>query len=108
MLTISCQVSPDTNSPPGYIVRTALLDILDIFEVNRKECARLLLEYPKWNLHGTFKPKPGVTALGDPVPGKDWQLESTIIEVRFSNPVSNDSCLTYSVIVGSRSLFDPA
>jgi nuclear cap-binding protein subunit 1 len=71
-------------------VRTALLDILDIFEVNRKECARLLLEYPKWNLPGTFKPKPGVTALGDPVPGKDWQLESTIIEVRFPNPISND------------------
>jgi nuclear cap-binding protein subunit 1 len=71
-------------------VRTALLDILDIFEVNRKECARLLLEYPKWNLPGTFKPKPGVAALGDPVPGKDWQLESTIIEVRFPNPISND------------------
>ena len=71
-------------------MRTALLDILDIFEVNRKECARLLLEYPKWNLPGTFKPKPGVTALGDPVPGKDWQLESTIIEVRFPNPTSND------------------
>ena len=82
------QISPDTNSPPGYIVRTALLDILDIFEVNRKECARLLLEYPKWNLPGTFKPKPGVAALVDPVPGKDWQLESTIIEVGFCNPCS--------------------
>jgi nuclear cap-binding protein subunit 1 len=62
-------------------VRTALLDITDIFEVNRKECARLLLEYPKWNLPGTFKPKPGATVTADPVPGKDWQLESTIIEV---------------------------
>jgi hypothetical protein len=108
LLNITSQISPDTNSPPGYIVRTALLDILDIFEVNRKECARLLLEYPKWNLPGTFKPKPGVTALGDPVPEKDWQLESTIIEVRFPNPVSNDSCLTDSVTVGYRSLFDPA
>ncbi|KAF8164887.1 MIF4G like-domain-containing protein [Crassisporium funariophilum] len=73
-------ISPDTNSPAGYIVRTALLDIIEIFEVNRKECARLLLEYPKWNLPGTFKPKPGATAIVEPVAGKDWQLESTIIE----------------------------
>ena len=86
LLSIPFQISPDTNSPPGYIVRTTLLDILDIFEVNRKECARLLLEYPKWNLPGTFKPKPGATVVVDPVPGKDWQLESTIIEVRFPRP----------------------
>ncbi|KIM34800.1 hypothetical protein M413DRAFT_450056 [Hebeloma cylindrosporum] len=73
-------VSPDPNSPPGYVVRTALLDIVEIFEVNRKECARLLLEYPKWNLPGTFKAKPGATTVVEPAPGKDWQLESTIIE----------------------------
>ncbi|PPQ68653.1 hypothetical protein CVT24_005384 [Panaeolus cyanescens] len=73
-------VSPDPNTPAGYIIRTALLDIVDIFEVNRKECARLLLEYPKWNLPGTFKPKPGAPTTVEPTPGKDWQLESTIIE----------------------------
>jgi nuclear cap-binding protein subunit 1 len=49
--------------------------------VNRKECARLLLEYPKWTIPGTFKPKPGGSVIPDPVPGKDWQLESTVIEV---------------------------
>ncbi|KAF8898142.1 MIF4G like-domain-containing protein [Gymnopilus junonius] len=73
-------VSPDPNTPHGYVLRTALLDIIDIFEVNRKECARLLLEYPKWNLPGTFKPKPGAPATTDPLPAKDWQLESTVIE----------------------------
>jgi nuclear cap-binding protein subunit 1 len=31
-----------------------------------------------WTLPGTFKPKPDE---GDPVPGKDWQLEMTILEV---------------------------
>ncbi|KAF6762456.1 cap binding protein 80-PB [Ephemerocybe angulata] len=74
------EVSPDFVNPAGYVIRTAILDILDIFEVNRKECARLLLEYPKWNLPGTFKPKPGSTMAVEPAPGKDWQLESTIIE----------------------------
>jgi nuclear cap-binding protein subunit 1 len=59
-----------------------LLDTIEIFEVNRKECARLLLEYPKWTVPGTFKPKPGAPATIDPVPNKDWQLESTVIEVR--------------------------
>ncbi|TFK74356.1 hypothetical protein BDN72DRAFT_886358 [Pluteus cervinus] len=73
-------VSPNPNTPQGYAIRTALIDIIDIFDVNRKECARLLLEYPKWSLPGTFKPKPGITAELEPVPEKDWQLESTIIE----------------------------
>lgn len=76
------KVSPNPKSPAGYIVRTALMDMIEIFEVNRKESARLLLEYPKWSLPGTFKPKPGATTTTDPEPGKDWQLESTIIEVR--------------------------
>ncbi|KAF7330841.1 Nuclear cap-binding protein subunit 1 [Mycena venus] len=73
-------ITPDPKTPAGYAVRTGILDILDIFEVNRKECARLLLEYPKWTIPGTFKPKPGGAVVPDPVPGKDWQLESTIIE----------------------------
>ncbi|KAJ7904295.1 MIF4G like-domain-containing protein [Mycena olivaceomarginata] len=49
-------------------------------KVNRKECARLLIEYSKWTIPGTFKPKPGGSVVLEPVPGKDWQLESTIVE----------------------------
>ncbi|KAG6880677.1 hypothetical protein C0995_004955, partial [Termitomyces sp. Mi166 len=45
------------------------------------ECARLLLEYPKWNLPGAFKPKPGAPVDVEPATGKYWQLESTILEV---------------------------
>lgn len=75
-------VSPDFTNPAGYVIRTTISDIVEIFEVNRKDCARLLLEYPKWNLPGTFKPKPGSTVNVEPAPGKDWQLESTIIEVK--------------------------
>jgi hypothetical protein len=67
-------------------VRTDLLDIVEIFEVNRKECARLLVEYPKWTVTGTFKPRPGDPAEASdriPLPERDWQLESTLIEVLF-------------------------
>ncbi|KAI0318093.1 MIF4G like-domain-containing protein [Amylostereum chailletii] len=77
------EVTPDPLSPAGYAARADLLDIMEIFEINRKECSRLLVEYPKWTVEGAFKPRPG--GAGDvpdrtPVPGKDWQLESTIIE----------------------------
>ena len=74
------QITPDPTTPAGYAVRTAILDIIDIFEVNRKECARLLLEYPKWTLPGTFKPNPNAAAQ-ESVAGKDWQIHSTIMEV---------------------------
>ncbi|EPQ59678.1 hypothetical protein GLOTRDRAFT_71322 [Gloeophyllum trabeum ATCC 11539] len=77
------EVTPDPVSPAGYAVRSALLDIVEIFEVNRKECARLLIEYPKWTLPGTFKPRPGTPAelQPEPAPGKNWQLESTLMEI---------------------------
>lgn len=60
-----------------------MIDTVDIFDINRKECSRLLLEYPKWSLPGTFKPKPGSTAEYEPLAGKDWQLDSTVLEASF-------------------------
>jgi nuclear cap-binding protein subunit 1 len=78
------QVTADPKAPSGYVVRTDLLDIIEIFEVNRKECARLLIEYPKWTVTSTFRPRPGdpaETSERKPIPGRDWQLESTLIEV---------------------------
>ncbi|KAK2462294.1 hypothetical protein APHAL10511_005600 [Amanita phalloides] len=96
-------ITPDPNTPTGYALRTALQDIIDIFEVNRKECARLLLEYPKWNLPGTFKPKPGAPVELDPVEGKDWQLESTILEMILGAclvvPESTSKSLYYSSLI---------
>ncbi|KAJ7929117.1 MIF4G like-domain-containing protein [Mycena leptocephala] len=96
-------ITPDPKTPAGYAVHTGLLDILDIFEVNRKECARLLLEYPKWTIPGTFKPKPGGSVIPDPVPGKDWQLESTVIEnvlgAYFVLPESSHKSIYYIGII---------
>ncbi|PBK65728.1 hypothetical protein ARMSODRAFT_940305 [Armillaria solidipes] len=97
-------VSPDYNTPEGYAVRTDLVSILDIFEVNRKECARILLEYPKWMLPGTFKPKPGAPVVDiEPVPGRSWQLESTIIETIlgafFVLPESSQKSIYYMSVI---------
>lgn len=77
------KVVPDPMTPAGYALKSTLLDIIDIYDVNRKECARILLEFPKWTPHGTFRqkpnPPPGIQ-ISDPVPGKDWQLENTIVD----------------------------
>ncbi|KAJ4471983.1 MIF4G like-domain-containing protein [Lentinula aciculospora] len=75
-------VTPDPNTPAGYAVRIDLLAMIDIFEVNRKEAARLLLEYPKWVVPGTFKPKPGAPPPElEPLVNYNWQLESTLLEI---------------------------
>ncbi|KAH7888158.1 MIF4G like-domain-containing protein [Phlebopus sp. FC_14] len=74
-------VTPDPSTIAGFLIRSNILDTIDIFEVNRKECARLLLEYPKWCVPGTFKTRSAVPP-GEEDPGaKNWQLESTVIEV---------------------------
>ena len=73
-------MTPDPTTPAGFILRSNILDTIDIFEVNRKECARLLLEYPKWTLPGIFKARPGAPP-SPLVEGKNWDLDNTLIEV---------------------------
>lgn len=68
-------------SVSGFLIRSAIRDMVDIFEVNRKECARLLLEYPKWCIPGTFKPRPGAPPAEEDLSAKNWQLESAVVEV---------------------------
>jgi len=44
---------------------------------------------------GTFKPRPGDPAEASdrkPIPGRDWQLESTLIEVLFSLLLASVVC----------------
>lgn len=74
-------MTPDPGSIYGFLIRSNLRDTIDIFEVNRKECARLLLEYPKWCMVGTFRPAPGAPLLEDDSNAYNWQLECAIIEV---------------------------
>lgn len=61
-------------------MRSTILDLVHIFEVNRKETARMLLALPRYFAEGTFKP-----AAGAPVedesdkPVSTLSLESLII-----------------------------
>lgn len=99
-VSLFLQITPDPSTPAGYCLRSAFSDVIDIFEVNRKECARLLLEMPKWFAAGTFKPKPGTVPQNDVELKLDmgWQLESTVIEVsRPDNPNRSGASLQLGI-----------
>jgi len=73
------------------VVRSALTDVINIFEVNRKECARIALEMPRWFEWGTFKAKSGAGSepeKNDDNPdggnGLEWSLENSILEVNWA------------------------
>jgi len=93
-------------TPAGYALKSALLDIIDIYDVNRKECARILLEFPKWTPPGTFRPKPNPppgVQIPDPVPGKDWQLENTVVDnvlgAMYALPDSRQRSMYYIALI---------
>ena len=74
------------------VLRTLVNDVIDIFEVNRKECAKILLELPRWVGRNTFKTRATAekprTEEGDnnpdePTEASEWILEHLLLEVRF-------------------------
>jgi len=82
---------PGPDDKAGNVLRGLITDIVNLYEVNRKEGAGVLLELPRWVKKGTFKdPKaPKKTDEDDeemqkddePVEGPMWSLENLIVEV---------------------------
>ncbi|TXT14535.1 uncharacterized protein COLE_00728 [Cutaneotrichosporon oleaginosum] len=68
-------VVPPTNTVLGWTVRSLLLDTLNIFEVNRKECARFLLNIPRYLTPGTFKSETSEST---------YSLESSVVSTILS------------------------
>ncbi len=67
-----------------------MIDIIEIYEVNRIECAALLMRVPDFVLPDTFsepppRPPPGEAA---PLPHGEWTRPSTIINVVVSSMLS--------------------
>lgn len=48
-------IVPPADTVMGWTLRSLFLDMINIYEVNRKECARLLLALPHSLVPGTFK-----------------------------------------------------
>lgn len=68
---------PGLYDPNGAVLRSLIHDIIDLYETNRKEAAKLLLELPLWVVAGTFKGTP----VEDGEPGPEWVLENLVVEV---------------------------
>jgi nuclear cap-binding protein subunit 1 len=68
-------VVPPTNTMLGWTLRSLLLDTLNIFEVNRKECARFLLTISRYLAPGTFKSEESEST---------YSLESSVVSVILS------------------------
>ena len=85
---------PDT--PDGWTLRGLVLDIINIFEVNRKDCARILLTLPRYVAPGTFKPPQSAPAPADDAEVSTLSYESLII-----------STILASLLTLPRSAFKP-
>ncbi|KAG8833852.1 hypothetical protein FRC17_009969 [Serendipita sp. 399] len=62
----------------GYLLRSTYEDVIDIYEVNRKEAAKILLQVDRWFTRGTFRSPPGATASDEGSAGV--QLELSVME----------------------------
>jgi nuclear cap-binding protein subunit 1 len=105
------QVVPSPSSPSGWVLRQIVHDTITIFEINRKECARLLLELPNWLESGTFKPPPNVVV--DPeAPQPTWSLESLVVSSVLSTiirlPAPAHTTLYYTSLLLELCKFSPA
>ena len=76
ILIVGCTQSvPGVDTPSGAIIRSLIHDVIHLYEINRKECAKILLDLPHWFSSNTFAPKDKTTD------SSEWILENLIVEV---------------------------
>lgn len=107
---------PSAESPAGVIIRSILYDIIDLYQVNRKECARILFDSARWLRKGTFvgkstSPESGIfgEASESWIVGEDggqeggWNLDEIIVECILSTalvlPVPPQKPLYYTSLL---------
>ncbi|GAA5927562.1 Sto1p [Sporobolomyces koalae] len=81
---------PDKDDKAGNVLRGMINDIVNLYEINRKEGAAVLLELPRWVKKGTFKdPKAAAKQAQDEdeelADGPGWSLENLIVETIFNS-----------------------
>lgn len=81
---------PAVASPASVVLRAILADMIDLYEVNRKEAAKLILDLPNWLRRATFNLKVSSDAglfgeMGDVNPGEsNWSLDDLLVETILS------------------------
>ncbi|KAG9017386.1 hypothetical protein FRB95_000806 [Tulasnella sp. JGI-2019a] len=103
-------MTPLEMTPSAYLVRTCMVDMLNIYEVNRKEGARLLLDLPRWWAYRTFKGRDDIQG----EEGKEtmqWVLECTAVETVLSTafllPTSPHSSVYYYALIAELCKLSP-
>ncbi|BEI93243.1 uncharacterized protein CcaverHIS019_0508710 [Cutaneotrichosporon cavernicola] len=96
-------VVPPTNTILGWTLRSLLLDTLNIFEVNRKECARFLLNISRYLAPGTFKSEESESTYS-----LESSVVSTIISTLCTLPNAPHSPLMYGSVITELCKLSPA
>lgn len=107
---------PAPSTPEAVTLRSTIQDIIDLYQVNRKECAKILFDMPRWLRKGTFAGK-GVSPLvgifgeaedswqlsADDTLQGNWSLDELIVESILSNslvlPVPPQKPLYYTTLL---------
>ena len=88
---------PDTLN--GYTMRSLVFDLIHIFEVNRKECAAILIDLRRDFAPGTFKS----SNPSDDAPSSTLSLESlvvsTLLGTMLALPVSPEPLVYYGSVI---------
>ncbi|KAK8870013.1 hypothetical protein IAR55_000583 [Kwoniella newhampshirensis] len=94
------QIVPSPDTLPGWTLRSLVLDMINIYEVNRKECARLLLALRLNFPRDTFKSPQSADA---PPQSSTWSLESLIVSTLLGSmltlPKSPHKLIYYSSVI---------
>lgn len=83
---------PNVASPASVVLRAILADMIDLYEVNRKEAAKLLLDLPNWLRRGTFGAKTSSEA------GLFGEVDDQAAAVRQESNWSLDDLLVESIL----------
>lgn len=119
------QTTPNTDTNAGFFLRQLVADIISVYEVNRKTCARILLaDLSRWLANGSFKSsassKPANGEQGGSMvidtsggaAGSPLVLENLIVEVilgsyLFATPSAPHKSVYYQSLIGELCKISP-
>lgn len=96
-------VVPQPDTPLGWTLRSLVLDMLNIFEVNRKESAKLLLSIRQFLPRGTFK-QPEETSSTISL---ESLIISTILGTMFTLPKAPHDLIYYGSVIAEMCKLSP-
>ncbi|OCF55167.1 nuclear cap-binding protein subunit 1 [Kwoniella mangroviensis CBS 10435] len=94
-------VVPPPETLEGWLLRSLVLDIINIYEVNRKECATLLLSLRKFLPPNTFKPVNPPTEEDEDKVLSTWSSESLTISTLLNSLLTLPRSTYKSIYYGS-------